>query len=153
MNVRECIKRIYQQNGLRGFYKGITASYFGISETMVHFVIYEALKKKLVSCMSIGMSIVTNRSINRLTCDKSDPTKAKQRAILLSSCLPVQLQKRSRRVSLIRMKSREPDCAKRAISTTDSGRRCFWCGRKRARRDFIAASPPNSSVKYPTQLS
>jgi Mitochondrial carrier protein len=51
MNVRECIKRIYQQNGLRGFYKGITASYFGISETMVHFVIYEALKKKLVSCL------------------------------------------------------------------------------------------------------
>lgn len=49
MNVRECIKRIYHQNGLRGFYKGITASYFGISETMVHFVIYEALKKKLVS--------------------------------------------------------------------------------------------------------
>lgn len=49
MNVRECIKRIYQTNGLQGFYKGITASYFGISETVVHFVIYEALKKKLVS--------------------------------------------------------------------------------------------------------
>ena len=49
MNVRECIKRIYETNGLRGFYKGITASYFGISETVVHFVIYEALKKKLVS--------------------------------------------------------------------------------------------------------
>jgi solute carrier family 25, member 33/36 len=51
MSVRDCVKRIYQQNGLRGFYKGITASYFGISETMVHFVIYEALKKKLVSEM------------------------------------------------------------------------------------------------------
>lgn len=48
MNVRQTIKRIYETNGLRGFYKGITASYFGISETVVHFVIYEALKKKLV---------------------------------------------------------------------------------------------------------
>lgn len=49
MNVRQCIQKIYETNGLRGFYKGITASYFGISETVVHFVIYEALKKKLVS--------------------------------------------------------------------------------------------------------
>lgn len=31
-----------------GFYKGITASYVGISETVIHFVIYEALKSKIV---------------------------------------------------------------------------------------------------------
>ncbi|XP_055601291.1 mitochondrial carrier protein Rim2-like isoform X1 [Uranotaenia lowii] len=47
MTVSECIRRIYETQGLRGFYKGITASYFGISETVIHFVIYEALKKKL----------------------------------------------------------------------------------------------------------
>jgi hypothetical protein len=35
--------------GLVGFYKGITASYFGISETVVHFVIYEAIKAKLMA--------------------------------------------------------------------------------------------------------
>ena len=33
--------------GLRGFYRGITASYFGITETMIHFVIYERLKRRL----------------------------------------------------------------------------------------------------------
>ena len=49
MTVVDCIKGIYRSNGLRGFYKGITASYFGISETVVHFVIYETLKRKLVS--------------------------------------------------------------------------------------------------------
>lgn len=49
MTVRDCIRNIYQTSGLRGFYKGITASYFGISETVVHFVIYETLKRKLVS--------------------------------------------------------------------------------------------------------
>jgi solute carrier family 25 protein 33/36 len=48
MTVRDCIRNIYQESGLRGFYKGITASYFGISETVVHFVIYETLKRKLV---------------------------------------------------------------------------------------------------------
>ncbi|XP_014249194.1 mitochondrial carrier protein Rim2 [Cimex lectularius] len=43
----QCIKRIYRQSGFLGFYKGITASYWGISETVIHFVIYEAIKAKL----------------------------------------------------------------------------------------------------------
>lgn len=49
MTVAGCIRRIYQTSGLLGFYKGISASYVGISETVIHFVIYEALKAKLVS--------------------------------------------------------------------------------------------------------
>lgn len=49
MTVRQCIQRIYKKSGFLGFYKGISASYFGISETVIHFVIYEALKAKLVS--------------------------------------------------------------------------------------------------------
>lgn len=53
MSVRQCVSNIYKGSGLRGFYKGITASYMGISETVIHFVIYEALKKKLVSVSSI----------------------------------------------------------------------------------------------------
>lgn len=35
--------------GIKGFYKGITASYWGISETVVHFVIYEAIKAHLLT--------------------------------------------------------------------------------------------------------
>lgn len=49
LSVRQCVSNIYNQSGLKGFYKGITASYMGISETVIHFVIYEALKAKLVS--------------------------------------------------------------------------------------------------------
>lgn len=45
----QCIRRIYHQSGILGFYKGITASYWGISETVIHFVIYEAIKAHLVS--------------------------------------------------------------------------------------------------------
>ena len=32
---------------MRGFYRGLTASYAGISETMICFLIYETLKKRL----------------------------------------------------------------------------------------------------------
>ncbi|XP_025833544.1 mitochondrial carrier protein Rim2 isoform X2 [Agrilus planipennis] len=48
MTVKECVRRIYTKSGILGFYKGITASYMGISETIVHFVIYEAVKARLV---------------------------------------------------------------------------------------------------------
>jgi len=34
---------------VKGFYKGLTASYMGISETVLHFVIYEKLKEKILS--------------------------------------------------------------------------------------------------------
>lgn len=51
MTVRQCINRVYAQGGISGFYKGITASYFGICETMVHFVIYEFIKSKLVNTL------------------------------------------------------------------------------------------------------
>lgn len=63
MTVRQCIERVYAQGGLAAFYKGITASYFGICETMVHFVIYEFIKSKLVSCAAIYV----HDSINNLT--------------------------------------------------------------------------------------
>uniref|UniRef100_A0A3Q3A7K7 Solute carrier family 25 member 36 n=1 Tax=Kryptolebias marmoratus TaxID=37003 RepID=A0A3Q3A7K7_KRYMA len=48
MNAFECVRRVYQMDGLRGFYKGMSASYAGISETVVHFVIYESIKRKLL---------------------------------------------------------------------------------------------------------
>lgn len=49
MTAAQCIRRIYAQSGIWGFYKGITASYMGISETVIHFVIYEAVKAKLIA--------------------------------------------------------------------------------------------------------
>lgn len=56
MTVKQCIERVYSQGGLAAFYKGITASYFGICETVIHFVIYEFIKSKLVniSIFTIG---------------------------------------------------------------------------------------------------
>lgn len=42
-----CIRRILRQDGLRGFYRGLTASYAGTLETAIHFVIYEHVKKMM----------------------------------------------------------------------------------------------------------
>ena len=47
--VCQCVKLVHKESGLIGFYRGITASYYGISETMVHFVIYEYLKKVILT--------------------------------------------------------------------------------------------------------
>lgn len=44
----QCVRHILQTQGIRGFYKGLTASYYGISETVIHFVIYEAVKARLM---------------------------------------------------------------------------------------------------------
>ncbi|XP_012988762.2 solute carrier family 25 member 36-A [Esox lucius] len=48
MNAFECVRKVYQAEGWRGFYRGMSASYAGISETVIHFVIYESIKRKLL---------------------------------------------------------------------------------------------------------
>uniref|UniRef100_A0A672MP73 Solute carrier family 25 member 33 n=1 Tax=Sinocyclocheilus grahami TaxID=75366 RepID=A0A672MP73_SINGR len=48
MNALQCARYVYKTEGMRGFYRGLTASYAGISETMICFLIYETLKKYLV---------------------------------------------------------------------------------------------------------
>ncbi|KAG5181671.1 mitochondrial carrier domain-containing protein [Tribonema minus] len=44
---RHAIQTIYRQEGFRGFYKGLTASYWGCSEGCIQFVAYEKLKRHL----------------------------------------------------------------------------------------------------------
>lgn len=44
-NALQCARYVYRTEGVRGFYRGLTASYAGISETIICFVIYEGLKK------------------------------------------------------------------------------------------------------------
>nr|XP_056721468.1 solute carrier family 25 member 33 [Euleptes europaea] len=41
----QCARYVYRMEGIRGFYRGLTASYAGISETIICFAIYEHLKK------------------------------------------------------------------------------------------------------------
>ncbi|KAM3835253.1 solute carrier family 25 member 36 isoform 1-T1 [Vipera latastei] len=52
MNAFECVRKVYQSDGIKGFYRGMSASYAGISETVIHFVIYENIKQKILECNS-----------------------------------------------------------------------------------------------------
>ena len=47
------IKAIYHERGVRGFWRGVSASAWGISETVLHFVIYEKLKKRWAESQSL----------------------------------------------------------------------------------------------------
>uniref|UniRef100_A0A803U1C7 Solute carrier family 25 member 33 n=1 Tax=Anolis carolinensis TaxID=28377 RepID=A0A803U1C7_ANOCA len=56
MNTLQCARYVYRTEGIRGFYRGLTASYAGISETIICFAIYERLKK-YVSDVPLGPSL------------------------------------------------------------------------------------------------
>ena len=40
-----CVKKIMREEGIRGFYKGLAASYLGVTETTIQWVLYERSKK------------------------------------------------------------------------------------------------------------
>lgn len=43
-----CIRSIYKAEGIGGFYRGLSASYWGCTEGCIQFVFYEKLKKRLL---------------------------------------------------------------------------------------------------------
>mmetsp|Transcript_9981 Transcript_9981/g.24044 ORF Transcript_9981/g.24044 Transcript_9981/m.24044 type:complete len:426 (-) Transcript_9981:1286-2563(-) len=45
---RDAVRTIFQEEGVGGFYKGITASYWGCFEGATQFLIYEQIKQKLI---------------------------------------------------------------------------------------------------------
>ena len=46
-NSWDCIKQVVRQEGLRGLYKGMSASYLGVSESTLQWVLYEQMKTAL----------------------------------------------------------------------------------------------------------
>nr|XP_060623890.1 solute carrier family 25 member 36 isoform X2 [Anolis sagrei ordinatus] len=52
MSAFECVRKVYHADGIKGFYRGMSASYAGISETVIHFVIYESIKRRLLEYKS-----------------------------------------------------------------------------------------------------
>uniref|UniRef100_A0A0N5ALV1 Solute carrier family 25 member 36 n=1 Tax=Syphacia muris TaxID=451379 RepID=A0A0N5ALV1_9BILA len=54
LTILECIKRVFRNEGITGFYRGVTASYVGISETVIQFVIYEHLRNLLLERGTFG---------------------------------------------------------------------------------------------------
>lgn len=48
VNAFQIVRDAYRAEGIRAFYRGLSASYVGISETVVHFTIYEQVKVRLI---------------------------------------------------------------------------------------------------------
>lgn len=46
-NSLDCISQIFRQEGLKGFTRGLSASYLGVSESTLQWVLYERLKRVL----------------------------------------------------------------------------------------------------------
>lgn len=46
-NSMDCIRQVFRDEGMRGFFKGMSASYLGASESTLQWVLYEQMKKSL----------------------------------------------------------------------------------------------------------
>ncbi|KAK4041776.1 mitochondrial carrier domain-containing protein [Parachaetomium inaequale] len=51
-NSLDCVRQVLRQEGVRGLYRGLSASYLGTAETALHLVLYEQLK--LLSRRALG---------------------------------------------------------------------------------------------------
>lgn len=49
-----CIQKILKEEGIKGFYKGLSASYLGVTEGTIQWVLYEKLKKLTVNAEEKG---------------------------------------------------------------------------------------------------
>lgn len=47
LNSWDCISQTFRHEGIRGLYRGLSASYLGVSESTLHWVMYEQMKKRL----------------------------------------------------------------------------------------------------------
>jgi len=48
------ISQIAREEGIRGFYKGLSASYLGVTESTIQWVLYERLKRLTASTQGAG---------------------------------------------------------------------------------------------------
>ena len=44
LTFRHCAAQIYREHGMKGFFRGLTATYLGLSETAIYFLLYENMK-------------------------------------------------------------------------------------------------------------
>ncbi|KAJ5547091.1 Mitochondrial carrier protein RIM2 [Penicillium frequentans] len=50
-NSLDCVQQVLRQEGIRGLYKGLSASYLGSVETALHLVLYERLKTMMAQSL------------------------------------------------------------------------------------------------------
>jgi solute carrier family 25, member 33/36 len=56
-NSLDCAVKVFRNEGLRGLYKGLSASYLGISEGALQWILYEQMKIYLAKKEALALSI------------------------------------------------------------------------------------------------
>ena len=49
-NSMDCVTQVLRQEGIRGLYRGLSASFLGAAETTLHLVLYEQMKIHIARC-------------------------------------------------------------------------------------------------------
>jgi len=73
-NSFDCARRVYKEEGIRGFYKGLGASYLGITESSIQFVLYEKLKAAVLENKKQNFAIATATANNSSRITTHQPT-------------------------------------------------------------------------------
>ncbi|VDK84119.1 unnamed protein product [Litomosoides sigmodontis] len=88
LSVTECIKRVWRADGFKGFYRGVTASYVGISETVIQFVLYEEMRALLLKWKSSsregnvdGFKVLANPETNSKKWDEKTDLKQNEKHV------------------------------------------------------------------------
>jgi solute carrier family 25 protein 33/36 len=55
-NSLDCAAQILQKEGIKGFYRGLSASYLGVVESTLHLVLYERMKSKVDMAEDDGLA-------------------------------------------------------------------------------------------------
>jgi solute carrier family 25 protein 33/36 len=85
-NSLDCVQQVLRQEGVRGLYKGLSASYLGSVETALHLVLYERLKSMLNKSLGSpdGKETATQREITSWVSTTGAAGSAKFAAALLA---------------------------------------------------------------------
>ena len=85
-NSLDCLQQVLRQEGIRGLYKGLSASYLGSAETALHLVLYERLKTMLNNSLGSpdGKDTATQREITSWISTTGAAGSAKFAAALLA---------------------------------------------------------------------
>lgn len=64
LNMVDCVRKVWSTEGYKGFYRGLTASYAGIVETVIYFSIYEQLRAIYIRKHQLDPDITTSLTMS-----------------------------------------------------------------------------------------
>jgi solute carrier family 25, member 33/36 len=67
-NSLDCAVKVFQNEGVKGLYKGLSASYLGISESALQWILYEQMKMYLAKMETLALSTSNDQGFWNVSC-------------------------------------------------------------------------------------